>query len=311
MQQDEGFEQAQNGNTEETHQEVEEEETDPTQQTTEEEEDDDDRKLFVGGLSWDTTAKDLKEYFEKFGEVTSCTLKTDLETKKSRGFGFVVYASVDGVDKVCAEKSHELHKRKIDPKRANPRPVNKKIFVGKLDPAITEDEVKTYFETFGAVEKIELPFDKMKDQRRSFCFVEFKKLSAMIKCLEHKLHKIGAVEVEVKKATPPQGAVRGGPRGRGFGPAGRGGRGGGFQGGYNYQQGGYGGGGYGGYPPYDGGYYGYGDYSGYGNYGYGGYGGYQNQWNGGYDNNGGYGGYGQSNFGKAQKRGAAGGYRPY
>lgn len=52
---------------------------------------------------------------------------------------------------VLAEKEHKLHGRTIDPKRANPRPVNKKVFVGRLDPAITEDEVKAYFETFGPV----------------------------------------------------------------------------------------------------------------------------------------------------------------
>ncbi|CAL1542837.1 unnamed protein product [Lymnaea stagnalis] len=321
MQQDEGyekFEEQQNGNAENT-----EDNSENQQMAVDEDDDgDDDRKVFVGGLSWETTTKDLREYFEKFGEVTNCTLKTDLETRKSRGFGFVAFASAESVDKVLAEKEHKLHGRTIDPKRANPRPVNKKVFVGRLDPAITEDEVKAYFETFGTVEKLELPFDKTKEQRRAFCFVEFKKAAAMKKCLEQTNHKIGTQEVEVKKATPPGGAnVRGGPRGRGFGPAGRGGRGGrgGFQGGYGYNQGyGYG---YGGYPGYDQG-YGYGGYG--GDYGYGsGYGGYGGWNNGGYDQSYGYGyggyddwgygqGGGQSNYGKAQKRGAAhGGYHPY
>ncbi|BFZ18152.1 hypothetical protein BsWGS_21191 [Bradybaena similaris] len=283
---------------------------------------DDDRKIFVGGLSWETTTKDLRDYFEKYGEVSNCTLKTDLETKKSRGFGFVVFAAAETLDKVLAEKEHKLHGRTIDPKRANPRPVNKKVFVGRLDPAVTEEQVKAYFEAFGPVEKIELPYDKTKEQRRAFCFVEFRKVAGMKKCLEQNTHKLGTQEVEVKKATPPVGAdnLRGAPRGRGFSPAVRGARGGrgGFQGGYNYNQG-YGGyGSYGGYG-YDQG-YGYGgyggDYYGGGGYGYGG-------WNGGYDQGYGYGyggydewGYplaaGQSNYGKVQKRGAShGGYHPY
>ncbi|KAK3762152.1 hypothetical protein RRG08_024960 [Elysia crispata] len=265
------------------------------------------RKVFVGGLSWETTTKDLREYFEKYGEVTNCNLKTDYETKKSRGFGFVTFANTDAVQKALAEKEHKLHGRTIDPKVANPRQVNKKVFVGRLDPSITEDEVRAYFETFGPIEKLDLPYDKTKEQRRAFCFVEFKKVAAMKSCLEKTSHKIGTYEVEVKKATPPGGsAQRGGPRGRGFGPAGG-------RGGYGYNQG-YGGYGYNqsGYGGYD--QYGYGGYGGYDQYGYGG--GY-GQWNngGGYDQNYGYGGGaygGQSNYGKAQKRGAAhGGYHPY
>ena len=30
---------------------------------------DDDRKLFVGGLTWETTVEQLKAYFEKYGTV--------------------------------------------------------------------------------------------------------------------------------------------------------------------------------------------------------------------------------------------------
>ena len=32
----------------------------------------DDRKLFVGGLTWETTVDQLKTYFEKYGTVKVC-----------------------------------------------------------------------------------------------------------------------------------------------------------------------------------------------------------------------------------------------
>uniref|UniRef100_A0A8W8HTC6 RRM domain-containing protein n=2 Tax=Magallana gigas TaxID=29159 RepID=A0A8W8HTC6_MAGGI len=266
--------------------------------------DDDDRKIFVGNLSWETSQKDLKDYFTKFGEVENCVLKQDLETKRSRGFGFVVFKDPSTVDKVLDEKTHNLGGRNIDPKKANPRKkeeVIKKIFVGKVDPSLTEAEIKEYFETFGEVKKIDLPYDKTKEQRRAFCFVEFKEEDAVKKITDQAVHKIKDQEVDVKKATQNNQSKRGRGGWYGYG----GGRG-GWQG---YNQGyGYGGYGYGGYG--QGGYgYGYDYYGGGPNYGN--WGGYDQY----YNNYGGYGGDGQqqSNYGKSQKggRGGGGGYHPY
>lgn len=45
---------------------------------------DDERKLFIGGLAQEAGEKDLKEYFAKFGEVSSVTLKMDQMTGRSR-----------------------------------------------------------------------------------------------------------------------------------------------------------------------------------------------------------------------------------
>lgn len=38
----------------------------------------------------------------QFGKVATCNLKKDIETGRSRGFGFVVYESAESIEKVCS-----------------------------------------------------------------------------------------------------------------------------------------------------------------------------------------------------------------
>lgn len=46
-------------------------------------------KIFIGGLSWQTTEDNLRFYFEKFGELSDVALMIDKRTGKPR------YASVE------------------------------------------------------------------------------------------------------------------------------------------------------------------------------------------------------------------------
>jgi cold-inducible RNA-binding protein len=48
-------------------------------------------KLFVGGLSWGTTDKELKEAFEAYGDVTDARVIRERDSGRSRGFGFVTF----------------------------------------------------------------------------------------------------------------------------------------------------------------------------------------------------------------------------
>merc|ERR1712004_17936 len=246
--------------------------------------------------------KDMKEYFGKFGDVADCTLKTDPATGRSRGFGFVMFAESASVAKVLEEKAHLLHGRNIDPKRAKARggrePVLK-VFVGGLDPSVPEAEIKEYFFQFGPVTEVDLPFDKVKNQRRAFCFVTFESEAIVDKVCENPKQTIGAKQVDIKKATPKNDQFCGFGGGRGGRGGFRGGRGGyGGYGGYDYSQG------YGAGYDYSQGYGGSYDYSqGYGNQGGYGSGGQQG------------GGYGKQKTGGgrgASTGGAAtGSYHPY
>ncbi|XP_077895128.1 RNA-binding protein Musashi homolog 1 isoform X2 [Ictidomys tridecemlineatus] len=70
-------------------------------------------KMFIGGLSWQTTQEGLREYFGQFGEVKECLVMRDPLTKRSRGFGFVTFMDQAGVDKVLAQSRHELDSKTV------------------------------------------------------------------------------------------------------------------------------------------------------------------------------------------------------
>lgn len=270
---------------------------------------DDDRKLFVGGLSWETTDKELKEHFSQYGDIESINVKTDPNTGRSRGFAFIVYKSAESIEKVCAVSDHTINNKKVDPKKAKAR--HGKIFVGGLTSEISDEEIKTFFGQFGNIVEVEMPFDKQKNQRKGFCFITFDSEQVVTELLKTPKQTISGKEVDVKKATPkpdnmgpmgPMGGrvnMRGGPGlPRGGMRGGRGGPG-GPKGGYGQ---GWGGQGYGGYG------YGQGYGGGYDDYGYGGYdGGYMNGGRPGGPRGGGKGGAGA--FGGGKQRGGGGGGR--
>ncbi|XP_043479582.1 RNA-binding protein squid-like [Leptopilina heterotoma] len=221
---------------------------------------DDERKLFVGGLSRNTTENELREHFGKFGDIESVSVKIDPYTGVSRGFAFMVFTNPKTIDKLLASGEHYINKRKVDPKRVSKKAQHGKIFVGGLTPDITDDDIKTHFGQYGTVVELQAPFDKTKNQRKGFCFVTFESRDVVYKLLKIPKQKINGKEVDVKKVK-----VNPDPRAQGFWGPGFGY--GGYGGGYGYMSGD----GFNGYHGYDDPYanYDYAGYEGYENMGYG------------------------------------------
>jgi hypothetical protein len=69
-------------------------------------------KVFVGGLSWETSDAKLRQYFENYGEVLEAFVSYDKNTGRPRGFGFVVFASPSVADKVVSLQ-HTIDRREV------------------------------------------------------------------------------------------------------------------------------------------------------------------------------------------------------
>ena len=167
----------------------------------------DSHKILVQDLEESTSEDTLKEYFSKFGEVRIAKLKKDPEGK-SKGFAFVIFSDTANITKALEQEEHQVDSKTVRLTKAIPssdKMKTNKLFVGGLPAALSEDQLRAYFEKYGLIQNFQFIVNKMTNTRKAFCFIVFDNADAVEKITEGKIppnsvvHTIEGHTVDCKK----------------------------------------------------------------------------------------------------------------
>lgn len=163
-------------------------------------------KLFIGGLTIETTESDIMNHFSKFGFVFDVLIIRNRETAVSKGYGFISCNNVSTYQRILST-DHIIDGRLIDCHdsfKKNEEPLkfkenaNKKIFVGGISLETSDMDLAEYFGQFGPIRQAYVIKDPVSKRSKKFGFAIMKTQESVDKILNTPVHVLKGIVVSCK-----------------------------------------------------------------------------------------------------------------
>mmetsp|Transcript_33442 Transcript_33442/g.50449 ORF Transcript_33442/g.50449 Transcript_33442/m.50449 type:complete len:562 (+) Transcript_33442:176-1861(+) len=174
----------------------------PVGSTANKEEFDDATRVYFGNLSFDTTTQTMIDLFEQHGKVLSLFINEDINSKRSRGYGFANMPKEDAERAISALNGMEVDGRSIKVTEAAARVEKKRIYVGNLSFETDEDTIRSTFGEHGKIISVYYPGNKDGSGNRGFAIVTMKEEDALKAIEELNDTDIDGRTIKVNEAMP-------------------------------------------------------------------------------------------------------------
>ncbi|XP_060970038.1 UBP1-associated protein 2B isoform X1 [Cannabis sativa] len=173
------------------------------------------RKIFVHGLSWDTTRETLTAIFEPFGCIEECNVVLDKNTGKAKGYGFVLYKKRRAAIKALKNPQKRIMNRiascqlaSVGPVSGGPpaqgvisTPAPRKIYVSNVPSETDPEKLRAFFCKFGEIETGPIGFDTQTGKSRGFALFVYKTPEGLRKALQEPHKMFNGHQLHCQKAT--------------------------------------------------------------------------------------------------------------
>lgn len=152
--------------------------------------------LFVGGLSFNITEDDLKNYFSRFCSVIKVVLLRDRSTGLTKGYGFVTLEDGEKVKQVthqtniiCGRRVEcQIASKKSDKQRVDEERRMRKVYVSRIPASMSNQELYNIFVRFGEIHNCYIIQNIESSSNKPYGYVEFRRLEDAQELLRSKTH---------------------------------------------------------------------------------------------------------------------------
>ena len=165
-----------------------------------------DRTVFVEGIPYTATPDDVRGFFaeHKLHDITDCRLPVWQDTGRLRGYGHVVFASIESQQTAVSELSGRYLQNRYLTIQAARRPrdpssnevhsePSKTILLNNLSYDATEEDIQAVLEQYGTIVSggVRVVRNSVTHQSKGFCYVEFEDVAAAKAAMQNRIVIIG------------------------------------------------------------------------------------------------------------------------